>query len=335
MSRSISIDFYKFVSSIIIMTYHAFIIGFRGKYPFSEGDIFVEFFLFVTGFYSAKHCYSDAINRNMPECSKDSIIYTLKKFSKLLPYTIPAIVASYLVHNYTIIYSDGMKTFLARMTNLPTELLLLGAAYGINDNAPLWQLSAMLICFPLFLLILQLLDGYTLIIIAFISACLRYGYLEVTYRSYFGDLSRVMVGLIIGASLYNIRYRIDSIIDSKIKRIVSFTCMIIPIIVVGIGFSMPRVILILFMMMIVFDYPLLNNKALANIAAFLGKLSIPIYTWHWVVGGVIKTVNIEQSVKRFIVYVVMTLVIALLNIGGVVFIRMNLQYAKNNRSSNT
>lgn len=66
------------------MTFHLFNIGFaRGEYPFTNGWEFVDFFLIITGYYTAKH-FDGMKSKNS---IKMGIIYTLKKFIGFIPYT--------------------------------------------------------------------------------------------------------------------------------------------------------------------------------------------------------------------------------------------------------
>ncbi len=327
--RSYSIDIYKFIVSMIILTYHAFIIGIRDRYPFSEGDIFVEFFLYVSGFYTAMHFGIEKNETKLPKCSRISILYTLKKFAKFLPYTIPSTIFSFLTHFLYDLETYGLKSYLARMIDMPTELMLLGSAYGVNDNAPLWQISCMFICFPLYCLILQCIDSYTVIIIAFMAGCVRYGYFDITYRSYFGDFSRVLVGLLIGASLYYAGRSFESKLSDSLKKTVAVCCMMLPIIVAGLEITMPRLVIIMFMLVVLYSNLFTaSDGTFSRVAGFLGELSLPIYAWHWDVARLVADMNIENVILRYLLYASVSVVVALINLLIVKWCTMKLKSGK-------
>ena len=52
------IDISRFLMSIYIMTGHMNTIGFTDTWPFSANGIVVEFFLILTGWYTAEHYIS-------------------------------------------------------------------------------------------------------------------------------------------------------------------------------------------------------------------------------------------------------------------------------------
>lgn len=52
--RNGNVELVRFIGSLIIMASHIENMGFE-NYPFISGWIFVEFFLFITGYYTAKH----------------------------------------------------------------------------------------------------------------------------------------------------------------------------------------------------------------------------------------------------------------------------------------
>lgn len=89
--RSGNVDLARFICSLIIMTFHLNVLW-GWNYPFQGGGIFVEFFLIITGYYTAKHFDNKKYNNPM----KESIIYTLNKFIPFLPYTIITTILMYL-----------------------------------------------------------------------------------------------------------------------------------------------------------------------------------------------------------------------------------------------
>lgn len=130
------------------MTSHIDNMGFE-NYPFISGWVFVEFFLFITGYYTAKHFDGKNDNNSI----KSSIIYTYNKFIRFIPYTITVIVSYYVVSGIiNIIYNNwSIKNFLFSFSeNFIFDILLLTNLYYLPNVDTIWFLSAMFIVFPIF-----------------------------------------------------------------------------------------------------------------------------------------------------------------------------------------
>lgn len=73
-NRSGFIDIIRFIAALLIMAHHMYHIGLQ-YYPFWDCWIYTEFFLLITGYFTAKHFE----NYGGGNRSKDAILYTIKK----------------------------------------------------------------------------------------------------------------------------------------------------------------------------------------------------------------------------------------------------------------
>ena len=161
--RSANADCARFIAALIIMAYHIFHTG-VGEDLLHEAWIYVEFFLLITGYYTAKH-YSktDVVNH-----SKDAFQYTLKKFIPLFPYALIVTVFGWITQGGAgiILYGWTWNNFIINlMGDFIFDVLLISDSFGEPLIGPLWYVSAMLIVFPFFCLLVQIKNRYTKVLI--------------------------------------------------------------------------------------------------------------------------------------------------------------------------
>lgn len=160
MTRSGNVDLAKFFASLIIMMQHASLV--LSVRPYNDCWIYVEFFLIITGFYTAKHFD----NRKFDNRMKESIAYTLRKFIPFYPYTLVTTIFMYLLTLVPeLILGDiNIKGFLfGFVDDFPFDALLITASYGNPLVRPLWYLSAMIIVFPLVAWFVQISNRYIIL----------------------------------------------------------------------------------------------------------------------------------------------------------------------------
>ena len=210
----------KFVAAIAIVYYHTL----DPAQHWSMLYLLVEFFFFVTGYYTYRHFQSkqrsiqtDAVE----EKSSKAIRYSFKKIYSLAPYIIVAIVLQYFALLLPAI-NNGMSGIFNAIKGLPFDILLLGSQAGVIDW-PMWFLSALAIVLPLYCLICQNKYKKTQFIISLLI-CVIY-YFNVFNQPngdivrYVGALCRAFVDLLAGSVIYMISEHIKRIKTSKIKDI--------------------------------------------------------------------------------------------------------------------
>lgn len=201
-SRSSNVDLARFISALIIMELHFYYSDIFHK----SGWIYVEFFLIITGYYTAKHFDGKIYNNPI----KESIIYTFKKFIPLLPYTIVTTVLTYLLFlARTIVLNEGNvgNYILNSLNNFFYDILLLIGSYDDPISEQLWYLSAMILIFPIFSWIMETGNRYWIMIITFLYPLFYYGIVGINgNRILPHNILRVFAGLCIGAFIYEFVY---------------------------------------------------------------------------------------------------------------------------------
>ncbi len=294
-SRSGDVDLARFLASLFIMTHHLFVIGFS-KYQFFGTWIYVEFFLIITGYYTAKHF--DGKNYDNPV--KESIIYTLKKFIPFLPYTIITTVLLYLLNLIPRLLAGelNIKGFIfSFVDDFIFDILLVTESYNKQPlNGSLWYISAMFIIFPLFSWLMQIRNRYWILFITSIYSLFYYGAMGVrAFTLSYQDFFRIITGLCLGALVYELIYVFSDYINKTNKYIltvIEIITFIIPIIIIIKYLGSTRFILLCFTVCLAIMLPNLSYTSKiggeCKVFTYLGRLSMPIYIIHWFIGSLIE-----------------------------------------------
>ena len=122
--------------------------------PFMNNWIYVEFFLILSGFFTAKH-FDRAGNENVSVTR--AVFYTVNKYKRFLPYMFAAVLLEYMVRYGHLVLKHDWTGFFTAMEDFPAEVFFLSAA---NTNgtrlSAVWYLSATFLVYPLISLIAQL-----------------------------------------------------------------------------------------------------------------------------------------------------------------------------------
>lgn len=87
------LELWRFIAALLIMATHMYNFG-VDNYYFRETWIYVEFFLIITGFFTAKHFDG----HNCDDYMLEALRYTWSKYKPLLPYTSMATVCAYSIY---------------------------------------------------------------------------------------------------------------------------------------------------------------------------------------------------------------------------------------------
>ncbi len=310
--RSGNVDLVRFIAALIIMTFHLFYMGI-GSYPFQDGWIYVEFFLIITGFYTARRF--DGKNYDNP--IKESIIYTYKKFIIFLPYTIVTTTLMYLLNFLPsfLFGSLSIKGFLFSFTqDYIFDILLISESYSHPLVPPLWYLSALIIVFPLFSWLTQIKNRYWIIIITSFYTLFYYGIVGfIGHRVYLTDLLRVLAGMCLGTFVYEILYSLSyyfNRISKIVLTVVEIFAFLMPVIITYKNAGSHRFVLFCFMICLAI---MLSNSSYTNVikgklCTYLGKLSMPLFIIHGFMGVFIARLSskimLTDTTKIVLYYIV-------------------------------
>lgn len=156
MRRIGKLELLRFLASMMIIDGHISVLIGEVKRPFCDTWNWVEFFFILTSVFTIKHFNrAEYITTSWETKAKNSVTYTIKKFKKFIPYTTLPIILMYILQNWKK-YEVGIRSLVKSFENMPIEVCYLSAATKEGTTlAPLWFLSAMMIIFPLFVLICQ------------------------------------------------------------------------------------------------------------------------------------------------------------------------------------
>lgn len=130
--KSQFVELTRFIGALIIVCHHSYTLGNREL--FIGGWAFVEYFFFLTGYFTALH-FSD-ISRFKDECEKLAFMYMKNKVIRIFPYAMVGIVLG-IIYKLTqhLSFDDKLKT----LFSVPFNFLLLKGStfsnetFGFND----------------------------------------------------------------------------------------------------------------------------------------------------------------------------------------------------------
>lgn len=318
--RSGNIELARFIAALLIMAHHLYLV-LPSNYPFQDSWIYVEFFLIITGYYTTKHF--DGISN----CNgmKEAIIYTFKKFIPIFPYIIVATIGTYLIsilERLTVGEQITLKMVGEALNNFIFEVLMISESYTHPLVNPLWYLSSMFILFPLFSRFVQIKNRYWILLIASIYPLFYYGYFGINgNRDFPHDFLRVIAGLCMGAFVYEFNYIFNNYmqkINKTTMAIVEGVAFIIPIILnynnlAGFRFILFCFIVCLTIMLPGYSY---SGEMSNELIRYLGKLSMPIFVFHWLIGKgilfVVYRTGMDNCIIRTVLYYGLTIIVSII-----------------------
>lgn len=298
-TRTAIVDLWKFIAAIMIMIHHLYYLSpaFEGKdYPGYFSWIYVEFFFILTGYFTCRHFARQDRQDNIV---RSSLSYTWHKFKPFLPYTTIAITLQYLLSApYTALMQGSYRRFLYSFADYPLEVMLLGEAHSSDQRlVPIWFLSAMLIVFPLVGLLVQLKNKYLILLISGIYPLFYYGRVTLANRVWPDDHLRALAGLLLGVFLCMVcdmirerRLIPQNKNTAKLLTATEIVCMLLAFLfIIRADKSLWRVIILLFAagLSIMLSGRSMTAKLQSPVIAYLGKLSMPMFIWQWVVATMV------------------------------------------------
>ncbi len=324
MNKRCNVECARFIAALMIMAHHIYITGVGGQ-PFFEAWVWVEFFLLVTGYFTAKH-YD---NTSAANPSKDAFIYTIKKIMPLFPYALTVTVLAWITQGIVglIYWGWTWKSFVTGFTkDFVFDLLLITDSVSDPLVVPLWYVSALIMMFPFLCLIAQIRNRYTRVLICSVSPLIYFEWTAVSgERAFPHNLLRVLAGMMLGMLLYELSVIFKEQIQKIPKLIITvieLAAFALPVIgcfgeFTEAGITTSRMYLLCFFVSLLFCLPGFSYTAgiRGKVFDYLGRLSMPVFIVNWYVGTVVDVFGDNGDWgfgTRITVFYIATLVISML-----------------------
>lgn len=333
MNHNYKVDLIKLFACFLIMATHLFIIGIghigQKDYPFATAWIYVEVFFIISGYFTTQHfSQKDRSDTTLERASIRALSYTRKKYLRLFPYVCCVTFVQltvYAIHNaITNPGQFGLHEIVSTYKKLPVDILLLNSARAYDvfpDVAPLWYLSAMIIVFPVFCLLIQMKSESFLRILSMMIPIIYYGKYGVNAdRTYPNDLLRGFADLMIGTFVYysseELRKREKRAKEKIIISLIEVVTFLFPVIVTYKNYDLLEDTLIIIVIHLVIVFSDISFSIKGKGVSKITRLSLPIFMWHWVVGTVLSTIpsfNLLPIGYKLICYYGVTLVVSIIS----------------------
>lgn len=321
MNKEGKVELYRFWACIFIMIGHyVYYTGSTLNIPFYVSYQFVEFFFYVSGFFTAKH-FDVKWNKN--DGFQVVAKYYLKKFLRFLPYTIPAIIGVYAVESQAFISVGDMEGFWNNLKDIVLEITYLSVFRASGAHLfIMWFLSAMFVTMPFLILFFMIKRKWVKIVIGTIAPLLYY-ILSPDYsvQEPVNQLLRAFFGMMLGGTIYYLSCFVkEKETPVHVKWI--FTALFIVAYVLPIVFSYKNLFLtyeyiicfVLWLFILMSDLIKIGPWH-SRVLGYLGDISMPIFIWHITIFKFVKAFNIcdDNEILRMILSVVAVLAISVLN----------------------
>lgn len=333
-ARDGKIEVLRFLAAVIIMNGHAVSIGLYSERPFMYGWIYVEFFFMVTGFFTArlfaiknKEQYPATVN-----IVSISLKYTLSKFLPFLAFSSVPMIITYVLRNLPLIEASGRLSFINSLTRLPAEILYFSEASKQGTlTGPLWFLSAMFIVTPFICMILNIKINKAGLFIAIWYCAFYYQLADFGLIAFPNTILRAFGGMFLGIIIFHFAEWIrGKELNNALRLIITameITTFILPLFISYMNYSIPRFQLICFILWIFAvqsgkSYIPKINSVFLN---YLGRLSMPLYVWHYAVACIINFFFADHSMAvKLLLYWGLTFILSGTNLYIVSLIRSHL-----------
>ncbi|MBR3322880.1 acyltransferase [Candidatus Saccharibacteria bacterium] len=335
--RNNIIDLYRFIAAVMIMFCHTDLL-FEKTYA---SYMFVDFFFILSGYFTVAHFAKMRASASPEERGKTAFSYTAHKFLPFLPYLLLAVPITYFARNINLLTSGGLGAFIGGFRDMFSEIILLPVtffSYPIRQLGPLWYLSALLVAMPFFCYVCQSKYRRFFGIIGLVFA--YFFYVSIPVISAFDPVSCVLkafAAMFIGMFIYDV---VQEFAKVKLRKWVLAALTLIEL--GGITFAVasafidpiypPHIQLVIYIIVLIISLSQQSyiSRIKCNFLSFLGKLSMPIFIWHYAVGRVIMyhVQPTSSPVKRYLVYFGGTFAISLVSYLVIEFVKKKQIFTK-------
>ena len=335
------VDFWKFAAAMLIMAHHVYHLG----EPFRQYEyktwfcwIFTEFFFILTGYFTCRHFLAKKDSGS--DIFKTGLMYEVRKFKPLLPYTTVAITLEYFLSSpYKYILNGKPDMYIKSFLTYPFEVLMLGEVFNVDERLlPMWFLSAMILVFPIITAVCQLKSKYLILLLS--GAFPIFYFLRAQISISFPDsLLRALAGMLLGVFvcvLTDVIREERPVKDGKMTKIVfslvEFSCMIICVVVSVFNYyAFTQVVIFLFAVAIgvMMSGHSITAEFNNGFVSYLGNLSMPIFIWNWLVASALyKLRNYLPGYARVLLFYAITLAVSAASYSLINSIKKKIQIKK-------
>ena len=330
------IELYRFIFAVIIMIFHAHNINNGQGHPIPLGHVFVEFFFFLTGYFT----YSSLVKEYKKNNSMNHypLHYTVKKFKRFIPYIMMTATVYVAISTFCNHFIKHLATqdSLLEFSGLPFDILLLQVT-GICKNPSFnawWYLSAILFTLPIVIILFYkkiCSNGGVETYIVYFLPLLIYGAFSVEVngldwdREVFGvvksGIFRGFAGLCMGCIIYDLKDRLrikeTNAIHRIILTIIELFSYIFSVLIAWRWSEVNNSTFLIVLLLAIGLVITFSNKSYTvglnfNFFSYFGMVSLPLYMCHYSIGRLIGRYFIEDNlIYRYLMYFGCSLVFAI------------------------
>lgn len=317
--RSCNVEIVRFLGILLIMGHHLYLIGLTDNYIFKNCWVWVDFFFALTGAFTYKHFAMNSLTTKSFGC--EALTYTYRKFVRFFPLTVLSVIIMYFITYRDLLCQGDWHLFFATAAYSPFEMVYLSSSGIVRAlNAPLWFLSAMFIVLPVIVFLIQMHEELWKVV-SFCFPIVYFGYKGVnTDRAWPNDIIRAFACMALGTMSYILAMKIRGYIGIVNHRRIIFSIIEVgsASLAVYISAFNKECINLMEPLFVILIALLLSQSTLTaiisnKIIVVLGKMSMPMFIFHWCIGCVCNVIN-DMKLR------VLTYYMGTIAIGGVVLI---------------
>lgn len=307
--KFLNIELIRFFGILLIMGHHLYLLGFEGDYLFRNCWTWVDLFFILTGALTYKHF--ETSEDEAKKYGTNALRYTFRKFGRFFLLTIVSVLCMVFLCYGFMLFNHERKAFLSALADSVYEMLFLSSAGFVSAlNAPIWFLSASFIVLPIICYLIQAKKELWKVLSLLIPV-LYFGYFGVnSSRAWPNDLIRAAACMALGTFAYLVSKVIREKFSEKKPLIILLSvCEILAVIIAGAisitGFDAVNILELLFLIIItlMLSGVTVSSGIKGKFPEFLGKMSMPMFIFHWVIGYVSTYLSESVRVRTCIFYI--------------------------------
>lgn len=306
--RNYMVDLCRFIAAVMIMFCHLDLVG-NKTYP---TYMFVDFFFILSGYFTVQHFAKQKAEESPEKRGRIALKYTAKKFLPFIPHLLLALPIAYFACNFHFLKDGDLLGFLTGFKDMFAESLLLPVSFfdnPVRQIGPLWYLSVLLIVMPLFSYICQSKYRRPIGLAGLIMAYVYFSMQDVI--SAFDPISGLLLcvscmflGMFVFDVVLEIKEKKAKVATRTLATLVELLCLAYVCLAAIFGFTPVKMQVIVYVIMLIIMLSGVSYTSKLKIPVFtwLGKISMPLFIWHYAVGRVLSHQVANYTTKRLTIY---------------------------------